>query len=296
MSKSRDKETVKLLHERLTKDPFFGVRAEAAEALRTIHTDEALAALIESAKQEDARVRHKITSEIGAFFDEKAAAFVEQSLAKEKNPEIRQDAARALGAYPAEKHRETLLSALKSDSYEEIVANGAISGLRARADVATLDALIAEVKNEKNGFNSRGLTNALLTIATIGRDVEKNDQVYQLLLTHASDLRQTVRLGAIRSLGVLRDERALAVLENFAGGPADAAETTAANRAMEQIRSGRRTGNELQSLRSEVLELKKQNDELKKSFEEIKKQMQARPATSTNAPPQKSRPAAGRRR
>jgi phage shock protein A len=105
-----------------------------------------------------------------------------------------------------------------------------------------------------------------------------------------------VRLGAIRGLGVLRDERALAVLENFAGGSSDAAETTAANRAMEQIRSARRTGNELQSLRSEVLELKKQNDELKKSFEEIKKQMQARPATATNAPAQKSRPAAGRRR
>src|SRR5688572_1250613 len=292
LSKSRDNETVKLIQERLTKDPFFGVRAEAAEGLRTIHTDEALQALIESAKQDDARVRHKINSEIGAFFDEKAAAFVEQTLANEKNPEIRQDAARALGAYPAEKHRETLLSALKSDSYEEMVANGAISGLRARADVGTLDALIAEVKNEKNGFNSRGLTNALLTIATIGRDVEKNDQVYQLLLQYASDLRQTVRLGAIRSLGVLRDERALAVLENFAGGPTDAAETTAANRAMEQIRSGRRTGNELQSLRSEVLELKKQNDELKKSFEEIKKQMQARPqaGTATNAPSKRTMP------
>jgi aminopeptidase N len=296
LSKSRDNETVKLIRERLTKDPFFGVRAEAAEALRTIHTDEALQALIDSAQQDDARVRHKITSEIGAFFDEKAAAFVERAVAEEKNPEIRQQAARALGAYPAEKHRQTLLSALRSDSYEELVANGAISGLRARADVGTLDALIAEVKNEKNEFNSRGLTNALITIATIGRDAEKNDQVYQFLLQYANDLRQTVRLGAIRSLGVLRDERALAVLENFAGGPADAAETTAANRAMEQIRSGRRTGNELQSLRSEVLELKKQNDELKKSFDEIKKQMQVREIKPTNAPAQKSRPAAGRRR
>ena len=293
LSKSRDSETVKLIRERLTKDPFFGVRAEAAEALRTIHTDDALQALIESAKQDDARVRHKVNAEIGAFFDEKAAAFVERTLAEEKNPEIRQDAARALGAYPAEKHRETLLSALRSDSYEEMVASGAISGLRARADVGTLDALIAEVKNEKNGFNSRGLTNALLTIATIGRDAEKNDQVYPLLLRYASDLRQTVRLGAIRSLGVLRDERALAVLENFTKGPADASETTAANRAMEQIRSDRRAGNELQSLRSEVLELKKQNDEMKKSFDEIKKQMQARPettATATNAAPKRTMP------
>jgi hypothetical protein len=104
-------------------------------------------------------------------------------------------------------------------------------------------------------------------------------------------------LGAIRSLGVLKDERALAVLENFSGGPTGAAETTAANRAVEQIRSGRRTGNELQSLRGEVLELKKQNDELKKSFDEIKKQIQARPAgkeAPTNSAPKRISP--GRRR
>ena len=44
--------------------------------------------MIDSAKQEDARVRHKINSEIGAFFDEKAAAFVERTLAEEKNLDL----------------------------------------------------------------------------------------------------------------------------------------------------------------------------------------------------------------
>ncbi|MGZ8921424.1 MAG: hypothetical protein ACXW3L_10590, partial [Limisphaerales bacterium] len=121
-----------------------------------------------------------------------------------------------------------------------------------------------------------GLTNALYTIATLGRDLENNDSVYQFLLGYASNVRQTVRLGAIRSLGLLRDDRALGVLANFSSDPSDAPETTAANRAMEEIRSGRKTGNELQILRTEVLDLKKQNDELKKSFDDLKKQIQAR--------------------
>ena len=296
--KSRDKETVDLVAERLRKDPFFGVRAEAAETLRRIHTDESLQALIDSPTQEDARVRHKVMTEIASFFDEKAAAFAQKTLAAEKNPDIRHHAARALGAYPAAENRETLLAALQSDSYEEVVADGAISGLRARADASTLEPLIAEVKNEKNQFNSRGLTNALLTIATIGRDLADKDSVYQLLLNYASNPRQTVRLGAIRSLGILRDDRALTVLTNFSSGATDAPETTAANRAIEQIRSARSTGNELQSLRTEVIDLKKQNDELKKSFDELKKEMKARSSPATNAPaePKKTMPSTRRRR
>jgi len=88
------------------------------------------------------------------------------------------------------------------------------------------------------------------------------------------------------------------VLGNFSSGPSDAAETTAANRATEQIRSGRSTGNELQSLRTEVSDLKKQNDELKKNFEELKKEVKARSSIGTNAPtePKKTNTSTRKRR
>ena len=284
LGKARDQETVDLISERLRKDPFYGVRIEAAEALRTIHTDEALQALIDSARQDDARVRYKVSIEVASFFNEKAAAFARQTIEKEKNPDILHYAVRAVGAYPAETNRNTLLAALKSDSYEEILADGAITALRSRSDPETLNPLIAEIQNPKNRFNSRGLTNALLTIATLARDLEDNDRAYELLLGYASNPRQTVKLGAIRSLGLLRDERALPVLTTFSSGPADAPETSAANAAMEQIRSGRTSGNELRSLRTEVLDLKKQNDELKKSFDELKKQIRARPAKESQSP------------
>ncbi|MGZ8919981.1 MAG: M1 family aminopeptidase, partial [Limisphaerales bacterium] len=170
LSKARDKETVDLITERLRKDPFYGVRAEAAEALRRIHNDAALHALLESAEQTDARVRHKVATEMSSFFDEKAAAFARKTLASEKNPDIQHQMARALGAYPGDAQRDHLMSALKSNSYEEIVADGAITGLRLRSDPSTLDAMIAEIQNPENRFNSRGLTNALYTIATLGRD------------------------------------------------------------------------------------------------------------------------------
>ncbi|HVK58751.1 MAG TPA: M1 family aminopeptidase, partial [Candidatus Kapabacteria bacterium] len=284
IGKGRDAETIKLLKERLNEDPFFGVRLEAAEALGRIHSNEALQALLASSTQSDARVRNKVVNEIGSFFNEEAGSYVLKVLGSEKNPDILNNAARALGAYPGEQYREALLKALQSDSYEEMVAEGAISGLNARRDSAALDGIIAEVKNPKNDFSSRGLASALQTVATLASDLDNKDPAYELVLAHANDLRNSVRLGAIRSLGVLKDERALGVLTNFASGAAELPETTAAKLSMEQIRAGRPTGNELQSLRTEVLELKKQNDDLKKSFEEMKKQLQARESQPTTEP------------
>ena len=117
-------------------------------------------------------------------------------------------------------------------------------------------------------------------------NLRKKDSAYQVLIEHASDLRNTVRLGAIRALGALQDERAIGVLTNFTGGREDAPENAAAKRAIEQIRSAKPIGNELQALRTEVLDLKKQNADLKKSFEELRKQVQAR-EEKTAAPVEK---------
>ncbi|HEX7862789.1 MAG TPA: M1 family aminopeptidase [Verrucomicrobiae bacterium] len=300
VGKGRDAETIKLLKERLQKDPFFAVRNEAAEALRHIHTDDSLQALLDSTDQSDARVRNKVTSEIGSFFNEKAAAHSLNVLAREKNPDIRHNAVRGLGAYPGEQYREPLLAALKSDSYEDIVADGAILALRARRDTAAIEPMITELKNPKNDFNSRDFSAALQTVATLASDLENKDSAYEFLVRYANDLREPVRIGAMRALGILKDERAVGVLTNFTSGPVGSAETLAATRAIEQIRADRPTGNELGSLRTEVLDLKKQNDELKKSFEELKKKIEARDSqSSTQAPastPRRTTPSAGKRR
>jgi aminopeptidase N len=278
LSKSRDKETIDLVSDRLRNDSFYGLRLEAAQALRTIHTDEALAALIASAQQEDARVRQKVAVEIGSFYNEKAAEFAHRILAEEKNPDIRHQAVSALGAYPGEKHRETLLAALKSDSYEETVASGAIAALSARNDPAALDALMAELSNPQNQFTSRGFASGLQAVASLARDAENKDRAYEFILKYTSDPRQTVQLAALRALGTLRDERAVPVLTRYVSGRTDAPESGAANRALLDLRAERRPSAEIQGVRTELLELKKQNDELKKSFEDLKKQIEARNA------------------
>ena len=53
------REVIDRLKQRLNQDPFHGVRLEASKALRDAHTDEALAALLDSTNQPDARVGNR---------------------------------------------------------------------------------------------------------------------------------------------------------------------------------------------------------------------------------------------
>jgi aminopeptidase N len=292
LSKARDKETVDLLADRLRNDKFYGVRIEAGQALGKIRSEDALQALIKSSDQSDARVRHRITIEVSSWFDEHAAEFAHKVLAEEKNPEIKRHAARALGTYPDERYHASLISALKSDSFDELVADGAITALRARQDSGALGTLITELEKAENDFSTSALTNGIRTVAVLARDLKdgaEKDHAYNFLLRLASSPRQRIQLAAIQALGTLRDDRAAAALENFAAGARDLAETTAATRALEQLRAARPAGNELQSLRTEVLDLKKQNDDLKKSLEDLKKRLDAR--DGAKAPePKKSEP------
>src|ERR1035438_5471430 len=68
LSGRRDKESLAKLRDTLNHDSFYGVRVEAAQALRSLHTDEALEALLASTQQSDARVRREVVSAITASF------------------------------------------------------------------------------------------------------------------------------------------------------------------------------------------------------------------------------------
>src|SRR5207247_7891228 len=97
LSAKKDKETVAKLKERSNYDPFYGARLEASTALRSIHTDEALEALLTSTKQSDARVQHQVVEDIGGFYRETAYETSRKMLETERNPDILSAAIRALG-------------------------------------------------------------------------------------------------------------------------------------------------------------------------------------------------------
>ena len=106
------------------------MRIEAARALRSIHIDEALEALLDSRKQSDARVRHEVIADIADFYGDTAYKSAADTLEKEKNPDITASAIRGLAGYAKPEAHDTLIKFLNSESYRNELAVAAIGGMR----------------------------------------------------------------------------------------------------------------------------------------------------------------------
>lgn len=278
LAKARDQAAVDLLGERLKSDSFYGVRLEAAAALGRMRTKEALGALLAARQQADARVRLAVAGQAGGFFDERAPKFLIEALRNEKNPEIQRALLAGLDAWPAETPRAMLEEMIGGSSHHNLVALGAIAAARGQDDARFIPPILAAIKTGLNRFTARGLAEAVGAVAFLGRQESARDEAFRMLAEHAAHPRQTVRLAALRGLGVLRDERGLAVLGKFENGAEDAPETREARRATEAIRQQRNAMPELQDLRGEVLELKRQQEKTSAMLEELKKQAAAAPA------------------
>ncbi|MBI4326355.1 MAG: HEAT repeat domain-containing protein [Chloroflexi bacterium] len=273
----KDKETIAKLKEALNNDSFYGIRLEASKALRSIHTEDALEALLASTKQADARVRRQVLADVTGFYEEKVYAAARQSLESEKNPDILSHAIGALGAYAKPEVRETLLRYLNSESYRNSLADAAINAMRAQDDPAYLAPLRESLAKREAELSRQGLTRGLDTLAYLARNQEKKDEEREFLIRYLPHKKRNVPVAAINALGTLGDPKAIAVLETFARAGKESPERSAAERAIASLRAARKPVDDFQSLRNEVLDLKKENRDLRKEMDDLKKKVGALP-------------------
>jgi aminopeptidase N len=275
LSSKTDKENIIKLQDALNQDVFYGVRFESARALRSIHTEESLAALLASTRQSDARVRREVIEAIGGFYADSAYDAARQAVVEEKNPDIQAVALRELAGYSKPDVQVLLLGYLKSDSYRNELADAAIAGLRLADDPVTAAPLLDILSHREQAFTSRGFGQALGTVAYLARDEKNKDAVREFLIGQVNDKRKTVQLADIRALDVLGDPRALAVLEKFATASKTSPERAAAERATADLQAARKPVDDFKNLRQEVLDLEKANRELRKRLDELQKKVEA---------------------
>lgn len=275
LSKRKDAEAVRLLGERLQQDPFYGVRVQSARALRSIHSREALGVLMASREQKDARVRREVVAGLGGFFDETAKEALMKVLESEKNPDILAEALSGLAPYHSTAIREVVLGLARTESHRNRVAEAAVRVMRSQDDVGYVKPLMQILKERAGAFEVGGLGTALETLGWLTRNEAERGEVRELLLSHTRSLRQGVRLAAIGALGTLGDPKAVAALQTYARAGRQTAERGVAEKAVESIRSTKKPGTDLKSIREEVLELQRANTGLKGQFEELKKKMEA---------------------
>jgi aminopeptidase N len=284
----KDHTSVQKLKVVLKDDPFYAVRMEAAHALRTIHSDDAFAALTDNLQQADARVRRQVVSAITGFYRTEAYDTLLQRLGKEKNPDITAAALRGLGAYPRGEARQRLIEYLNTASYRNGLADAAIAAMRAQSDPSYIEPLKGALSSRGPEFTSSGLGRGLETLAYLARNEEKKDGVRDFLLGYVNHRKRTVQVAAINALGTLGDPQAIGVLETFASARKETPEREAADKAITSLRAAKKPADEWRDLRSEVLELQKDNRELKKQIEELKKKVEAtenKPADKTRKKP-----------
>jgi len=275
LAERRDHEAITLLKTRLNDDSFYGVRVEAAKALRAIHSDEALAALLASTKQKDARVRRQVIEAIGGFNGDPARDALLRTVREEKNPDIAAVATAALDAWPTPAVREQLVELLRSQSYEQVLAGAAIRALRKQDDPITLTPVFAAVREREREWPRQVLSTGLDAVAYLARAEENKTAVRDYLIGQTTSLRRSTRVAGINALGTLEDARALPVLENFTTAAKTNSERQAAESAIAAIRSARKPPAELGTLRDEVRDLKQENRKLKTSVEKLEKKLEA---------------------
>jgi aminopeptidase N len=272
---SGKKDALDKLKNTLNNDSFYGVRLAAAQSIRAMQSDEALEALIASAKQTDARVRQDVVRAIGGFYRETSYAAARKILKDEKNPDIQATALGSIGAYARPEVRDDILTALGSTSYRNALADAAITAIRAQADSSYIPTLLTVLQNKEAEFTTAGFARGLETLARLARPENNKDAVRELLLKHLNSPKRRVQLAAIGALGTLEDTRALAPLEKLMTAPKESPVRAAAERAYNALLDTKKPAAEAASLRGEVLTLQRENRDLRKDFDDLKKKVEA---------------------
>ena len=278
----------------LREDPFRGVREQAAAALQAAGSDEALGELERSLDQPDARVRRRVVEALAAFYRPQVMERLLGVVAQEANPAIRAAALEGLAKYGDPRAREAILDGLRSESFREEVAAGAIAAIAAGHDDSLVEPLVRTVKARGDGLPPRVLAKALDTAGRLGSLRTEKDTVREFLLAHANDSRLSVRTGAIAALGELGDPRARPVLEGFAALGADDRVGKVATDALEKLRQRQPlVPQEVQELRGELKRLADEQRKLRGEVEGVDRRVKesATPPVPPPTPPAASSPA-----
>ena len=282
MAKKKDGGTVEKLKKALNEDPFYGVRLAASKALRGIATNPAFEALAKSTKQTDARVRRQVVGDVGSFYKPEALAVLKEVLAREKNPSIRSGAINGLAGHDDAEAGKLISRALASKSFRHQLGFAAVSAIRKQDDPTYLSSLQSALENDEKKFTTNGFASGLRALGHLARNEEDKSSVRQFLVDRVGRLNRRVRIAAIDALGQLNDPRAIAVLEKLSVSRKDTPERTAAEKAIEALRSGGKPSDDLKTLRKEVTDLKKDNEKLNQDLEDLKKRLDA--AIGSEAP------------
>ncbi|AKT36064.1 M1 family aminopeptidase [Chondromyces crocatus] len=255
LGKKDDPVTVKALSRTLGDEKeFWGVRAEAAEALGRIRSDEALSILIGRVDLKHAKVRRAVVRALGRFRSNKAAEALQKLALRDASYLVEAESARALGATRQTAAFDTLVEILDRPSWGDVIRSGALDGLAHLRDDRALPHVLARTRY---GVPARGRRAAILALPRIGADRKIREALEDLLDTADPH----VRVDVIRALAELGDPKARGAMQRALDRELDGRVRRRLREVLRDLAgAGRR---EADRLRDELETLRREHHELK---------------------------------
>jgi aminopeptidase N len=199
---SDDPPTVEALETALCKkDEFWGVRAEAAQALGQIRSKEAFDALARGVVVPHPKVRRAVADALARFRTGPAVDLLKMLALKDESYVVEAEAARALGRTKQAAAFDTLVDVMDRPSWADIISVGAIDGLAALRDDRAMPHVTARTRY---GHAVRARRAAVLAMPKLGTDRKCREALEDLL----DDRDTMLRLDVARALSDLGDNKA----------------------------------------------------------------------------------------
>ncbi|HVY47908.1 MAG TPA: M1 family aminopeptidase [Minicystis sp.] len=206
LGKHEDPASLKALARTLEDEKeFWGVRAEAAEALGHLRSDDAFAVLEKNAATAHPKVRRRVAHALGEFRSAKAAEALKKLALRDASYLVEAEAARALGATRQASAFDTLLDVLDRPSWADVVRAGAIDGLANLRDDRATPHVIARTRY---GVPARGRRAAILALPKLVSDRKARETLEDLL----EERDPYIRVDVVRAIADLGDAKARGAL------------------------------------------------------------------------------------
>jgi aminopeptidase N len=250
-----DPPSTRALAETLASDAeFWGVRAEAADALANQRSEAAFAALESAAATKHPKVRRAVMHALGSFRTAKSADLLKKSALRDPSYLVEAEAARALGSTRQSSGLETLVDILDRPAWADVIRAGALDGLANLRDERAVPHVVARTRY---GVSIRGRRAAILALPKLSGDKKARETLEDLL--DSPD--PYVRVDVVRALAEMGDPKSRGPLHRQLDRELDGRVRRRIREALRDLggaakRETDRLRDELEALRNDHAELK----------------------------------------
>ena len=248
-------------------EEFWGVAAEAAKALGAIKTTAAYEALKNCLAVKHPKVRRVVVKAIGEFKKKESLDLLRPFLQSDESYFVMSEAATAIGKTKNREAIAILKKATQTTTFQNIVAQGAIAGLKEFAG----EREIAEFIIERSKYGNYHRVREAATFA-LGKFAD-NPTVVDQLTALLTDKWFRVRINACRAFADAELIRAIPDIRWVAENDLDHRVRRAAEECINIIREVTRKPKEMLQMREELEEVKSKNLELLQKIDRLEREV-----------------------